>query len=87
MTSDLLTVIGSITTATRLKRELETQQIQARVVHTPSELGNKGCSYSVKTKNSALPKIIEYIDKYNLKIKGFYLVEVTKRGEVYHDIS
>lgn len=85
--SDLLTVIGSVTTASRLKRELERRKITAAVVHTPTELGNSGCSYSIKTKRAILPVIIELAEKYKIKVKGFFIIEETSNGAVYHDIS
>lgn len=41
-------VVGSVTTASRLARELERRQIRATVTHTPSHINRGGCSYSVR---------------------------------------
>lgn len=46
--SYIYAAIGSVTTATRLSRELMRRGVSADVVHTPSEINSGGCSYSVR---------------------------------------
>ena len=48
-------LIGSVTTATRLKKAAEKIiGFPAYVVHTPSALNQGGCSYSVRVDDRAL---------------------------------
>ena len=48
-------LVGSVTTATRLKKAAEKIiGFPAYVVHTPSALNQGGCSYSVRVDDRAL---------------------------------
>lgn len=86
--SFLLAAVGSITTATRLGKKLEQLPgISARIVHTPEELGNAGCSYSIKTKAEYLPIVADTASKNKIKVKGYYLAEISEGKTVYHAIS
>lgn len=88
MTADLIAVVGSITTASRLEKKISaTGRIFSRIVHTPAELGNGGCSYSIRTKGENLPVVIETANRYRIKVKGYYLIESSNGKEVYHALS
>ena len=51
-------LVGSVTTATRLKKAAEKIiGFPAYVVHTPSALNQGGCSYSVRVDDRALNEI------------------------------
>ena len=51
-------LVGSVTTATRLKKVAEKIiGFPAYVVHTPSALNQGGCSYSVRVDDRALNEI------------------------------
>lgn len=88
MTSGLLAVIGPVTTATRLTKKLEqTYGISARTVHTPEKIGGGGCSYSVKTKAEHLPIVMQTAQSNKIRVKAYYITEVSGGEEVYHGIS
>jgi len=88
MTGSLIIVIGAITSASRLDKKLNQYYgIQSRIVHTPDDIGNGGCSYSIKTKGEYLPLVIQTANECKIKVKGFYLASLSNGKEVYHVIS
>ncbi len=85
--SDIIIVVGSITSATRLARRINSQSLAgARVISTPQELRNSSsCSYAVKTALSN-----EQIVRNNLaglNVRGIYIEEKSGNVRSYHDIS
>ena len=81
--TDILAVVGAVTTATRLAKKLERLgDIRARVVNTPSELGGSGCSYSVRASLSNEAFLRNYAG-----IKRIYIEETIGGKRYYHDIS
>ena len=85
--SDIIIVVGSITSAVRLAKRVNSQSLKgAQVISTPTELrNNMSCSYAVKT---ALAN--EQIVRNNLaglNIRGIYIEEKSGKERSYHDIS
>ncbi len=84
--SNILVVVGSITSATRLSKRLTKYGDQnARVISTPSKLGGGGCSYSVRASLTS-----EQFIKNNLSgisIKKIYIEEKNGEERYYRDIS
>ena len=85
--SDIIIVVGSITSATRLARRINSQSLKgAQVISTPQELRNSlSCSYAVKTALSN-----EQIVRNNLaglNVRGIYIEEKSGNARSYHDIS
>ncbi len=81
-------IVGSATTAERLKKAAEKiVGFPAYVVHTPTALNQRGCSYSVRIDDRAL-EIIKNIARDNgISIKKIY-IEKNENGErVYHAVS
>ena len=77
-------LIGSVTTATRLKKAAEKIiGFPAYVVHTPSALNQGGCSYSVRVDDRALNEIRK-IDN-EIPIRRIY-IERTVNGERVYDV-
>ena len=63
-------LVGSVTTATRLKKVAEKIiGFPAYVVHTPSALNQGGCSYSVRVDDRALSEIRTIADDNEIPIK------------------
>lgn len=58
-------VVGSITIASRLKKELEIKGIYSYIVPTPNT--TSGCSYSLLLPTSAKDMIIGLSRKYKIK--------------------
>ena len=88
MTSKIIAVVGSVTTASRLEKMLaKAYGASARIIHTPSVLGYGGCSYSVKTKKQHLPLVKELASKYKIKVKEYYIIDTVGGKEVYHAVS
>lgn len=86
--TNMLAVIGPITTATRLEKKLSRRtNISAKIVHTPEEISNGGCSYSIKSGAENLPVIMETAKKFNINVKTYYIIENLAGKEVYHAIS
>lgn len=79
-------LVGSVTTATRLKKVAEKIiGFPAYVVHTPSALNLGGCSYSVRIDNRALSEIRTIADDNQIPIKRIY-IERTVNGERVYDV-
>ncbi len=57
--------IGSVTTATRLQKELSNERIKAEVIHTPNS--KSGCSYSVRLDKKYENILKKYYDRYKIK--------------------
>ena len=79
-------LVGSITTAMRLKRLLERiHGIPSDVVHTPSAIKHGGCSYSVRTNAPDAPALVRMTaEEYGINIKKIY-VERNVNGERVYD--
>lgn len=81
--SDIYAAMGSVTTATRLSRELQRRGVAARVVHTPSEVNSGGCSYSVRVPYQQREALEETAAARRFRIRRMYASD----GEGYYDIS
>lgn len=81
-------LVGSVTTATRLKKTIEkTIGFPAYIVHTPSALNKGGCSYSVRIDDRAKNEVKKIVSDYEIPIKKIY-IEKNHNGErAYYDIS
>lgn len=88
MTTDLLAVVGPITTAARLEKKINIEsRISVRIIHTPVSVSGGGCSYSLKTKAENFPIVLEIAKKYKIKVKEYYLCDINNGKEEYHAIS
>ena len=77
-------LVGSVTTATRLKKAAEKIiGFPAYVVHTPSALNQGGCSYSVRVDDRALNEIRKIAG--DNEIRRIY-IERTVNGEHVYDV-
>ena len=84
----LYILIGSVTTAMRLKRLIEHELgINADVVRTPSKLHSGGCSYSVRCDARFLNQIKEIVAVYGIIIRKIYAEEKQNGERVYNVIS
>ena len=82
--SNILVVVGAITSATRLsKRLFKNGDDKARVISTPAELGGGGCSYSVRASLASE----QFIRNSQISFKRIYIEKKTGEGIVYRDIS
>ncbi len=71
--SKVLIVFASATTANKIKSELERKfSIKSSVVQTPSNLGFRSCSYSVKLSENDLYTAWNLIKNVNVYTKGVY---------------
>ena len=86
--SNLIIVAGSVTTASRISKKLNSyKDVFASVIHTPSQINNSGCSYSIRTQNKNLP-LIKQLEKNNkIKYKKLYIENLQGKEYSYHDIS
>ncbi len=57
--------IGSITTATRIQKELSDNKIKSEMVHTPNS--TSGCSYTLKTDEKYEPELRKLSKRYKIK--------------------
>ena len=80
-------VVGSATTAERLKRRLEkTSGYPASVVRTPAPLRTGGCSYSVKIDDRSLDLAKQLLRTSGLSYKKIYRT-LNRNGErVYNAV-
>lgn len=76
--------VGSVTTAVRLKRLLESEVgFPCEVVHTPTKISGGGCSYSVLADDRLKNDIRPFCLKHDIRIKGIYMRE----GDEYYAVS
>lgn len=88
MKNNLIVVLGSITNAARVKKLLYTRyRISVKTIHTPAQLGGKGCSHSIKTQPEHLAKILQVAEDMQIVPKGVYFEETDKNGVTYHALS
>ena len=84
--SNILVVVGAITSATRLsKRLVKCGDRTAHVVATPPELGGGGCSYSVRASLTSEVLIRNNLD--GITVKRIYIEEGSGKERYYRDIS
>ena len=85
--SDIIIIVGSITSATRLAKRINSVSLQgASIISTPQELRNNlSCSYSVKT--ALANEGIVRNSLAGLNVRGIYIEEKSGRERSYHDIS
>ena len=85
--SDIIIVVGSITSATRLAKRVNSQSLQgAQVISTPTQLrNNMSCSYAVKT-TLANEQIVRN-NLGGLNVRGIYIEEKNGKERSYYDIS
>lgn len=85
--SDIIVIVGSVTSATRLARRINNQSISgAQVISTPVGLrSHSGCSYSVKT--SLKNENIVRNNLNGLNIKGIFIEKRDGKERSYYDIS
>lgn len=70
-----LAVFSSITFANRIKKKLENYPGFIALMHTPSKLSEKGCSYSLRFKENLLNEVISAANEMNIRIKNIYTEE------------
>lgn len=86
--SRIILIMGSVTSAARLKKTAEALgATEAEVIHTPSLLSAKSCSYSVKLYHKNLDIAKSAAKEQNITIKKIYLEEIQNKEKIYHDIS
>lgn len=77
-------VVGSVTSAVRLKRLLEKSTgYPAQVVHTPAQISRGGCSYSVIADDRLRAYIRPFCAERDIGINGIYVRE----GDEYYAVS
>jgi hypothetical protein len=80
--------VGSATTASRLKKAAEKAVgFPAYVVHTPSEIGTGGCSYSVRLDDRALNEIKKIAAYNGINIRKIYIEKFENGERVFNDVS
>ena len=81
-------LVGSSTTATRLKKVCErVLGFPAYVVHTPSELNKGGCSYCVRMDDRALGDIRKIAADNEIPVKRIYIEKTENWERVYNVVS
>lgn len=77
-------VTGSVTTAVRLGRLLESATGRpADVVHTPAAIKRGGCSYAVRADDRLRDFIRPFCAERDIPVKGIYMRE----GDEYYAVS
>lgn len=85
--SDIIVIVGSVTSATRLARRINSLTYDgAQVISTPVDLrSHSGCSYSVRT--SLKNENIVRSNLNGLNIKGIFIEKRDGKERSYYDIS
>ncbi len=80
-------LVGSVTTATRLKKAAEKNiGFPAYVVHTPSAIHAGGCSYSVRIDDRAIDDIKTIAADNEISVRGIYIEKKENGERVYHAV-
>ena len=86
--SNLIITVGSVTTAVRVSKRLNSYGIiNTSVIHTPSTINSGGCSYSVRCDYNALANVLELAKSKKIKFRKLYKEEMQFEERVYYDIS
>ena len=84
----LIITVGSITTAVRIKKKLNSLgDWSSVVIHTPSFINSGGCSYSVKTDYKNLDLVKQLSEEKQIKYRKLFTESNDNGGTEYHDIS
>lgn len=70
--NEIIIIFASATTASRVKKHLVQEKYYAKVIQTPKNLSEGGCSYCVHTTADALDEAKLYAKKLDVKIKAVY---------------
>ncbi len=70
-----LATFSSITFANKIKKFLDNTPGFITLMHTPSVLSQKGCTYALRFKEEKLKEVLETAEKFNIKILGLYTEE------------
>lgn len=82
----LIITAGSITTAVRIKKKLNSMgDINATVINTPSSINSGGCSYSVRTDYKNLNLVKELAVDKKIKYKKLY-TQTNINGELVYNV-
>ncbi len=84
----LYITVGSITSATRLKKLIEKRAgYPAYLVHTPAAINETGgCSYSVRADNRLAPLVRPLSEEYGIGIKNIYTEEFAEGERVFNAV-
>lgn len=86
--SDLIITVGSITTAVRTEKKLNSAGIsKTAVIHTPPVINSGGCSYSIRTGYANLPIVKKLIYDKKIKVRRLYHELVVNGERVYNAVS
>ena len=79
----MLITIGSITTATRAVKIIEAKTgIKGQVVHTPSEINQGGCSYSIRYSDDYENHLRRIVKENRIPAKKWY-----REASGHYDLS
>ena len=70
-----LATFSSITFANRIKKSLDNTPGFITLMHTPSMISEKGCSYALRFKEEKLEDVLDAAKKFDVKISSLYLEE------------
>ena len=86
--SNLIITVGSVTTAVRVSKKLNSYGIiNTSVIHTPSTINSGGCSYSVRCDYTALENVLALAKSKKIKYRKLYKEDNVLGERVYYDIS
>ncbi len=79
----MLITIGSITTATRAAKIIQSKTgIKGKVIHTPSEINRGGCSYSIRYNDDYEDLLRKVVRENRIPAKKWY-----KEASGHYDLS
>lgn len=79
----MLAVLSSITTAGRIKRMLESQNVRADIVQTPKSISGNSCGYSLRVQERDIDLVNTCAKNLGVLIKGFYDEKLLKANRPY----
>ena len=75
---EIMVIFASATTASRVKKYLSGKKYYAKVVQTPKQLSEGGCSYAVKTTSDAMQEAKDFAKRLDVKIRDIYKISGTE---------
>ena len=85
--NEILAVVGSITGAVRLQKDLNRKgYLKVYAVNTPTCLNSGGCSYSLKFSEDIKQAFFGAANRRRIKIRGLYKIVKDETGAVVYEI-
>jgi len=68
----MIVLLSSVTTAGRMKRVLESEGIQVRMIQAPKEISRGGCAHALWMKEEHRKAVSAAATRLHVNVRGYY---------------